>query len=45
MSDYNKILSKNEPVKQWILLVVTKFMELYKSHYKKHLMLEDDIDE
>ncbi len=45
MSEYNQILSKNEQEKQWILLVVAKFRELYKSHHKKDLILDDsDLD-
>lgn len=44
MTDYNKILSKNEEEKQWILLTVTHFREMYKSHHKKDLILESDSD-
>lgn len=44
MADYNKILSKNEEEKQFILLVVSIFRQMYKSHNKKDL-LEDFDDE
>lgn len=41
MADYNKILSRNETEKQWILLVVSKYRELYQSYHKKDLLLEE----
>lgn len=44
MSDYIKILSKNEEEKQWILLIVSLFRQMYKSHNKKDLQLDLDLD-
>lgn len=38
MADYNKKFSRNEKEKQWILLVVSKYRELYKSYHKKDLL-------
>lgn len=44
MSDYLKILCKNEEEKQWILLVVSFFREMCKSKHKTDLLLDFDLD-